>query len=608
MSLVRLLLAWSWLRWRALINALAGKRRSGGGVISAWLSLVLTIVLSVVALVWAVGLSIGAWIAGRSIALDAGSGPGLVGIRIAMGALTVILLTFAILAGGRSAASDWTRLLLLPIARRDLAAMELLAGLGDPWLLLVLPPLAVIILTMAPRLLAMAVAAVGGVLLFVALGALTTLLSLLVQLLLRNRRRAEVILFATLVTMMTLGWLPGMIMRVDGDAARKPRAVPTQAQPASPGNPSPESAPTSQSDRRPAHEARNEHPSDRSAPQQPNPWRWFPGFIRAVPTLLKPVPSELYARALSLAAAGEPSRAAIPLAALAIEVVLLCSLSSVAWRHLVESPAVSSRRRRPLALPRLAAPSTLVGHPAVAVARVQVATSLRTVQGRLALVSPVLIVGAVSLTNSFGGASAFAGLAPLLGATAVLALGPLSMLGYQNVLLNQFGNDGAGFSLQVLSPVSERTLIAGRALGGGALVLLALLPALLVAIVLHPSTPLLLWPSTIFGAAAAYLLFAPAALALSLLFPKAADLSKLGRKGKPHGAAAVGGMFAVGIGFGIVQGLGAIGFLVGQSLGALLAEALLAAAALGVAWPLLMLVAQFLPARRDALLLALRGD
>ena len=68
MTLLRLLLSWSWLRWRSLVNALAGKRRSGGARISAWLSLTLIIVLSVVGLGWTVGLSIGAWFAGRSIA------------------------------------------------------------------------------------------------------------------------------------------------------------------------------------------------------------------------------------------------------------------------------------------------------------------------------------------------------------------------------------------------------------------------------------------------------------------------------------------------------------------------------------------------------------
>ena len=568
MTLLRLLLSWSWLRWRALVNALAGKRRSGGARISAWLSLTLTIVLSLVGLGWTVGLSIGAWFAGRSIAGGETTGPGLLGIRVAAGILTVLLVSGAAISGGRSATSDWTRLLLLPIARRDLQAMELLAGLGEPWLLLVLPPLAVVVLTMAPRPGAMAVAALGGVLLFVALGALTTLLSLLVQLLLRDRRRSEVIVLVVLLVMMTLGWMPGLFMGRNRDNVRRARSAPTQAAP----------------------------------PPAPAV------FARTAPAWLKPVPSELYASALSLAAGGAPVRAAAPLAALAVEVSLLCACSAVTWRRLVESPAAGARRRLGLALPRLAAPSSMAGHPALAIARVQVATTLRTVQGRSALVSPLLIVAAVSLSNAFRDASPFGRLAPLFGATAILAIAPLSVLVYHNVLLNQFGVDGAGFSLQVLSPLSERTLVAGRALGGALLVMLGLLPALVVAVLLHRDMPLLLWPATLFGAAAAYALFAPAALGLSLLFPKAADLSKLGRKGKPHGAAATGGMFAVAIAFGFVQGLGAIGFLVAGAPGVLLAETLLAIAALAVAWPLLVLVAAALPARRDALLLALRAD
>src|SRR5688572_10212014 len=83
--LLQLLAAWSWLRWRALINALTGKRRSEGRKISAWLGLVLTIVLGLVSLAWAVGLSVGAWFAGRSIAGGDVGGPGMIGIRVAGG-------------------------------------------------------------------------------------------------------------------------------------------------------------------------------------------------------------------------------------------------------------------------------------------------------------------------------------------------------------------------------------------------------------------------------------------------------------------------------------------------------------------------------------------
>jgi hypothetical protein len=587
-NLARLLAAWSWLRWRALVNALAGKRRSGAGRVSAWLSLVLTIVLSIVALGWAVGLSIGAWIAGRSIAGGNADGPGLTGIRVAAAILTVILGSVAVLSGGRTATSDWTRLLLLPIARRHLQAMELLAGLGDPWLVVIAAPLAVLALAMAPRWGAMAIVALGGVLLFVVLGALTTLLSLLVQLLLRDRRRAEVVVLVALIAMMTMGWMPGLLARSARDRRVQERPTGTASAAPSPGG------------------ERGRGAIVRRAPP------WHPAAVKArraqIVRWLQPSPSEAYARAVAHAAAGRPTRAALPLAVLAIEVALFCSLSAVTWRQLVESPAVGSRRRRSLALPRLAAPSSPAGHPAMAVARAQVATTLRTVQGRVALVSPLLIVAAVSLTRAFRAGGPFDTIAPFFGATAILAIGPFSLLGYQNVLLNQFGNDGAGFSLQVLSPLSERALVAGRALGGAGLVLLALLPAMVVAAFLHPGTPLLLWPATLFGAAAAYLLFAPAALGLSLLFPKAADLSKLGRKGKPHGGAALGGMLTVGIAFGLVQGFGAIGFLIGRAPGALVAEALLAGAALAIAWPLLVLVAAAMPARRDALLLALRAD
>ena len=78
--------------------------------------------------------------------------------------------------------------------------------------------------------------------------------------------------------------------------------------------------------------------------------------------------------------------------------------------------------------------------------------------------------------------------------------------------------------------------------------------------------------------------------------------------GKPHGAAAVAGLLLVTVALGFVQALGALGFLLAGAAGTLLAEALLAAAAAMLAWPLLLLVAQTLPARRDALLLALRAE
>jgi hypothetical protein len=274
------------------------------------------------------------------------------------------------------------------------------------------------------------------------------------------------------------------------------------------------------------------------------------------------------------------------------------------WRRLVELPALGSRRRGALALPQLASPASLAGRPAVAIARAQAATVLRSVQGRLAVVMPLLLVVTLSLTaGRHGGIPGF--LQPLFGAAAVLAIGPLAVLVWQAALLNQFGIDGAGFSLQVLSPLSDRELVAGRVLAGAVLTAMALGPALLAGLVLRPATPWPLWLATPLAALAAYLMFVPAALWLSLLLPKASDLSKLGNKGKPHGLAAFVGVLVVMVALGCVQGVGIVGLLAGGAWGALLAQAVLSVAAGLIAWPLLIGVAQALPGRRDALLLAL---
>jgi hypothetical protein len=177
---------------------------------------------------------------------------------------------------------------------------------------------------------------------------------------------------------------------------------------------------------------------------------------------------------------------------------------------------------------------------------------------------------------------------------------------WQAALLNQFGIDGAGFSLQVLSPLSDVELVVGRVLAGALLTGLSLLPPWVATLLLRPGTPVQLWIAIPFAALAAYAIFAPAALWLSLLLPKAADLSKMGNKGKPHGAAALIGVMVLMVALGCVQAAGFAGYFAGGVWGALLAEAVLALAAGLVAWPLLAALSKALPARRDAVLLALR--
>jgi hypothetical protein len=609
---VRLVAALAWLRWRALVNALAGRRRGSGGRVAAWLGLVATVVLGLLATGIATALAVGAWLVGRALAAGDGAGPALVGLRVAGAFFIVLLALFTVLAAGRSAIGDWTRLLLLPIGRRELHAVELIGGLGEPWLLVTVPSLLLLASALAARGgAAMLLAGLGGALLYLTLGALATLLVLLVQLLLRDRRRAEVVMLVAMMAMMTLGWLPGAFLQRGHErkAERRSEEKARQSAPRERGAPRPATAAREASERAAPAPAATEPRAVAREPAGRRAAASDPAAQRRSTRLqrwLQPLPSEAYAQVLAHAAGGRPGRAAIPLAILAAEATLLYALSALAWRRLVDSPAVGSRRSRTLALPRLASPSSLAGHPATAIARVQVAITLRSVQGRIAVVSPTVVAAAFSLTADFG--RAFGGFTSLLGGTAVLALGPLSVMVYQAVLLNQFGIDGPGFSLQTLSPLSDRDLVRGRAVAGAALALLALLPALVVTTLLHPATPWLLLPAAVLGGAAAYLLVAPAALWISMLFPKAADLSKLGNQGKPHGAAVLAGLFLVTTTLGCVQALGALGYLIGGAAGVLLAETLLATAAALLAWPLLHLVARSLPARRDALLLALRAN
>jgi hypothetical protein len=562
-----LLVVFVWQRWRAFVHGLGGRRRGGVARVTAWLELAASLLLAAITVVGSLLLAWGAWIAGRSLAGGDTGGVAVAALRVAAAVVTVVLAFLSLLSGGRASAAGWTRMLVLPVSRAELHALALLSGFADPWLLATVLPLATLAVALAPvGLAAMLLATAAGALLFTVIGLLGAWLSFLVQLLFRDRRRAELVVLAGFLTMMAFSIVPQLV-EPRGSHERRGRLHASAV-------------------------ASTERAATKDSPEPPG---W-----------LVLIPSEAFAGAVAAPAGGRALAAVPPLVALATEAALLYVLSRTAWRRLVETPATGSQRRRRLALPRLAAPASLLGHPACAVARAQVAVTLRTILGRIAVVTPVLmVVTTAAVSDATRGP--FARLAPLLGATAVLALGPLSMFVFHNILLNQFGVDGAGLSLQLLSPIDERALIVGKALGGAALTAVALAPAMVAAAIFHPGTPVLLWPATVVAATAAYLLFAPAALMLSLLFPKAVDLGHLGSKGKPHAAAGLGGFVVVAIVLACVQLLAFVGLRVGGPAGALVAESMLAVLAAAVSLPALVLVARALPARREGVLLAIRS-
>jgi hypothetical protein len=230
---------------------------------------------------------------------------------------------------------------------------------------------------------------------------------------------------------------------------------------------------------------------------------------------------------------------------------------------------------------------------ASAVAFTQLRLALRTPRGRASMLTPLmmpLFLGAVMArrgTLTIPGLEDERGLAiAAIGAfAAVLALLPIAM--------NQFAIDRAGFTRQMLSPISIRELLVGKAVGNA---LIAAIPAafcFVVALAVFRATHPMLWVGLVFAAVATYALLAPVAAALSAIFPKAVDLNSIGNSSNAHQAAGLLGVlsFAASAAVPVLLTLLAINFLHRTDLIALLLIGW-AAVAIGLAYLL------FIPVRR----------
>ena len=119
---------------------------------------------------------------------------------------------------------------------------------------------------------------------------------------------------------------------------------------------------------------------------------------------------------------------------------------------------------------------------------------------------------------------------------AILGLIPISM--------NQFAIDKAGFTRFMLSPIGIGELVLGKAVGNaliaaGPMLFCFVLPSLIL-----PGGSALLWLALGLAVVATFVLLAPAAAALSALFPKAVDLNSIGNSSNAHQGATLLGMLA----------------------------------------------------------------
>src|SRR5262249_36393194 len=147
---------------------------------------------------------------------------------------------------------------------------------------------------------------------------------------------------------------------------------------------------------------------------------------------------------------------------------LLYVLSWTSYRRILETPASGGSGRRAGEL-RIATPSLPgLGDAASAIAYAQVRATLRTVQGKMVLFfSPVIMTVAFILLFRTGTEHLELFKFGATGATVLWAGAGMSLLSLQKMILNQFAIDRAGFTMQVLSPVSARDLVKGKAAGMG---------------------------------------------------------------------------------------------------------------------------------------------
>jgi hypothetical protein len=564
--MIRFLRAFAWLRWHLLINGIrASARRDTWEQVSRLLALAVPALIVVLSLGSIIAVSIGALLGGNALATGRFVAPDVIifVVRAVLFGAMALVAVMPIGSAAQTTGTKYSRLLLLPIPTRVLHLVEVLAGLADPWILFLLPGLALfaIGLSWGGRLDLGLMAGVAGIALAMALASLAALVSFSVSWLFRDRRRAEVLTIIFVMSISIVALLPQMLD--DSDTPRRSRGGGRRGT---------------------VTVARIEEA--------------LPGWVQFLP-------SEVYGRAMTAAMVRHDNRGAVTWVGLLIaEGLLLFHLSGMVHRRLLESAGgASGGKQRISASPPWRLPGISV--PAAAVAWVMFKGSLRSVRGRVAVLLPGPMMAVVSLVllrrpDDTPWIAALATHSHLLfGASLMIALFAINPF-----TLNQFSSDRAGLTLQLLLPVSVRDLVRGKAIGGGALFLMAALISGVASALASGGGPPAAWAMTAVGGLATYVAVTPVAAVVSALFPVAADMSKAGSGGNPHVAAGLTGMIAIGLAALPVIAITVPGLLPGAAHSVLLLVMLVWLAVVTVfAWLLLGVVSKVVTARRENLFL-----
>ena len=490
-----------WMRWRILINSLertsardtlerfAVATEKLGPIMAMVLLIPTSIVLFILGLTAGFGLATGDWLVTMEL------------IRYFLLFALALTIIGPIILPSRDSGSV-IRLLLLPIPRFGLYLGQMGGAIADPWIVLIVPVVigVPIGLAIGLKFVAAIVALLAGVAFMSFVMGLTSFASSFVHLLLRDRRRGDIVMLVLVLIIPAIALMPQMFMKPERREGRRLTRAERAALP---------------------------------------PTRMERLAVQALPY----IPSEMYRHA-TLNGARSPVDAVTPLASLALIALAVQAAGFAAYRRVLDMP-VSLGTRRAGSFGGLwdrIVPGLSPGASAVAMTQLRLA--LRTPRGRASIGSPLLMpVLLAAITYQTGrmpipgidrdnglGLAAFGAFASLL------ALIPLAM--------NQFAIDKAGFTRQMLLPLTVRELLWGKAVGNG---LTAAIPAvfcLLIPALMFTPGPGIHWVSLVLALFATYALVAPAAAALSAVFPKTVDLNSIGNSSNAHQAAGLLGMLS----------------------------------------------------------------
>ena len=498
----RILRAFAWLRWRMLINSL---EKTGARDTIERFSIAIEKLGPIMAGVLLIpsGLFLSGAAAASGFALARGDQHSL--LFEAARYLLFFVPILCIVGPLMLPAADRTnpvRLLLLPIPRTTLYVAQSSSAFGDVWVLLMLPITIFLPVGLAAggAVAAAGVCLVAGILLVLLVVGLTSLSTSLLHLIVRNRKRGELLALIFILVLPALSMLPGLLHGLSHRPNATGQAVPIE----------------------------------RRTPE------WVTASGERVFGLY---PTELYVRATRAAASGEiPGTRLLALAGIG---ALFHAIGFLVFAKVLDSPGSTGARR---AVPTRAAwsrtlPGLSPGGSAVALAQVRLA--LRTPRGRSILLSPILVIGLFALMTRNALSGFTSGPFVLTSGLSLASFGSfVSLMSMLPIAMNQFAVDKAGLTLALLSPLSDREYLAGKAVGNGLIAAAPTAITLLVSVVMFPTGSPALWLAIPISLMAIYLLVAPLAAVLSAIFPRVVDLNSIGRGSNAHGVAGLLGLLA----------------------------------------------------------------